>query len=298
MTVPLMAANGAAVTTGHSPAEPAEHNSSIRDGDNRVPTEVSAAPIASLCLAATVLIVGNDRGARDLLGLRAGGRRFALQHVDDGLGALARLRSNRFDLIVLNDVLSDLDGFAVCRAIRASPKHASTPLLLLLSRSDVSDIALGFDSGADQCLERPSGRAALARFGAFLRRHMPAEEPCQHLRHIRAGLLTIDLEYRQAWIRGAAVDLTAQQFELLYRLASRPGLVFSRVALLSYLSHRNRGATERTIDSAICRIRRKIAGSDVPAMLLTVWGIGYKFASDGVGTPPLEETVHHGETLT
>jgi DNA-binding response OmpR family regulator len=88
------------------------------------------------------------------------------------------------------------------------------------------------------------------------------------------------------------------EFELLSRLASRPGIVFNRAALLSCVSHCNRGASERTIDTAICRLRRKIELSDVPEMLLTVWGIGYKFSSGRVGTTPATTTVHHGDTLT
>lgn len=225
------------------------------------------------------LLIGGEPAVREALHVYLTRASFEIHEVSGGAAALARLRRDRFDLIVLDEVLNDLDGFTVCRVLRADGRNTTTPLVLLLSQGGASEIALGLESGADHCVERQADtRQLLARLTALVRRAIPAEEPIQSRRPLRIHHVTIDPERRHVTVRGAAIELTLQEFELLYVLASRPGVAFSRAVLLSRVWPDDHDVTGRTIDTAISRLRAKIERSDTPELLLTVWGIGYTFA--------------------
>jgi two-component system response regulator MprA len=227
------------------------------------------------------LLIGGEPAVRAALHAYLAGAGFDIHEVSGGAAALARSRRDRFELIVLDDVLNDLDGFTVCRVLRAAGRNTTTPLVLLLSQASASEIALGLDSGADHCIDRQADiRQLLARLTALVRRAIPAEPPIQSRRPVRRPHVTIDPERRQVTVRGAAVELTMQQFELLYVLASRPGVAFSRAALLARVWPDDHAVTGRTIDTAMSRLRAKIERSDTPELLLTVRGIGYAFAAD------------------
>jgi DNA-binding response OmpR family regulator len=226
------------------------------------------------------LVVEDDAGIRELLRLHLDLAGFTLDEAGDGRLALDRARTSLFDLILLDVMLPGLDGVSVCRAIRSAGPNVDTPILMLTARDGESDKVLGLESGADDYLTKPFGvRELMARIGALLRRHQrqTAEDAPQTV--VNAGDLSLDRDRRQATVRGERIELTKQEFDLLSMLASRPGTVFTRAALLESVWSDDTYVTDRTVDTVISRLRRKIERDPQdPEMLLTAWGVGYKFA--------------------
>ncbi len=227
------------------------------------------------------LVVEDEPAIRELVRFHLDLAGFAVDEVDDGRRALDRSRDTTFDLILLDVMLPGLDGISVCRAIRAEPANRATPILMITARDGESDTVLGLESGADDYLAKPFGvRELMARITAITRRHGRrdnAATPAEDVVH--AGGLTLDRQRRRLVVRGEEVELTKQEFDLLLLLASRPGIVYTRAALLQQVWHEDTFVTERTVDAVISRLRRKIEDdpSD-PELLLTAWGVGYKFA--------------------
>ena len=205
-----------------------------------------------------------------------------MSEVADGRAALDVIRSRPFDLIVLDVMLPGVDGITLCRAARAEGANVSTPLLMLTARDTESDKVLGLESGADDYLTKPFGmRELMARVSALLRRATRADRPAEAPppRHLAFRNLAIDVDKRQVVAHGHPVDLTRQEFDLLQLLASRPGIVFSRMALLTKIWSGDEYGTERTVDTVVSRLRKKIErDAQDPELILTAWGVGYKFA--------------------
>lgn len=226
-----------------------------------------------------MLVVEDDAAIRELLRLHLDLSGFAIEEADDGRKALDRARATRFDLVLLDVMLPGLDGVSVCRAIRSAGPNVDTPILMLTAREGESDKVLGLESGADDYLTKPFGvRELMARIGALLRRHdrRPAEPVSAPV--LQAGDLSLDRERRAATVRGERIELTKQEFDLLFLMASRPGAVFTRAALLEDVWSDDTYVTDRTVDTVISRLRRKIERDPQdPEMLLTAWGVGYKF---------------------
>jgi DNA-binding response OmpR family regulator len=229
-----------------------------------------------------VLVVEDERPIRELLRLHLSLAGFDVVELDNGKEALERTRTEGFHLLLLDLMLPGLDGVTLCRAIRTGGPNQATPILMLTALDTESDKVLGLESGADDYLTKPFGvRELLARVGALMRRTRPVEEPADAgtPRTIRARDLMLDPSKRQAVVRGEPVDLTKQEFDLLYLLAARPGVVFSRAALLSRTWGGETYVTERTVDTVISRLRHKVERDPQdPELLLTAWGVGYKFA--------------------
>ena len=227
------------------------------------------------------LIVEDEPAIRELVRFHLDLAGFAVDEVDDGRQALDRSRDATFDLILLDVMLPGLDGISVCRAIRAEPANGTTPILMITARDGESDTVLGLESGADDYLTKPFGvRELMARITAITRRHgrrNGATAPAEDV--VRAGSLALDRLRRRLVVRGEEVELTRQEFDLLLLLASRPGIVYTRAALLQKVWHEDTFVTERTVDAVISRLRRKIEDDPGdPELLLTAWGVGYKFA--------------------
>ena len=242
-------------------------------------TEASATTTAP---ARRVLLVEDEAAIRELLRLHLSLADFAIEEIGDGQAALERLRSTPFDLIVLDVMLPGLDGITLCRTIRAQSVNAATPILMLTALDTESDTVLGLESGADDYLTKPFGiRELMARVGAILRRNQHgAEQPAAgaSATRVQSRDVTLDAERRVAVVRGEPVELTKQEFDLLYLLAARPGIVFSRAALLSKVWNGDTYVTERTVDTVVSRLRRKIErDAQDPSLILTAWGVGYKF---------------------
>jgi DNA-binding response OmpR family regulator len=233
---------------------------------------------------ARVLVVEDEAHIRELIQLHLGLEGLDIEAVGDGQEALGRAASEPFDLIILDLMLPGVDGIAILRAVRRDGPNQDVPILLLTARREESDKVLGLESGADDYLAKPFGiRELVARVRALLRRPrrsqlqveaaVPAERP------IEIHGLHIDPSRRRVRVNGDDVDLTAQEFRLLLVLATHPGIVFSREALLTRVWPDHTFVTERSVDSLVKRLRRRIEKDPAdPAIILTVWGSGYKAA--------------------
>jgi DNA-binding response OmpR family regulator len=227
-----------------------------------------------------VAIVEDEAPIRELLRLHLSLAGFGVDEIRDGTAALDRLRAERYDLVVLDLMLPGLDGITLCRAVRATQgPNLNTPILMVTARDTESDKVLGLESGADDYLAKPFGiRELLARVAAILRRSGRNGPAADSSRRVESRHLALDADRRQALVRGSAVELTRQEFDLLFLLASRPGIVFSRAALLSRVWSDDVYVTERTVDTVISRLRKKVErDAQDPEMILTAWGVGYKF---------------------
>ena len=227
-----------------------------------------------------VLVVEDDPNIRDLVGLHLKLEGLDVTAVADGHQALAMARAQPFDLIVLDVMLPGLDGITVCGAVRRESMNTGVPILMLTARREESDKVLGLETGADDYLTKPFGvRELVARVRALLRRRQRTDAPAGHRTPIAAGALTVDPSRRQARIDEREIELTVHEFDLLYLLAANRGIVFSREALMQRVWGDETHITERSVDTLVKRVRRKIESDPAnPQFILTVWGTGYKFA--------------------
>jgi two-component system, OmpR family, response regulator len=233
---------------------------------------------------ARVLVVEDEPHIRDLIALHLKLEGLTPVAVGDGTEGLAMARNEPFDLVVLDLMLPGLDGVTVCRAIRRETTNSDVPILMLTARREEADKVLGLESGADDYLTKPFGvREFIARVRALLRRPRPSRlgTAANESRPVAVKGLTVDPARRHARIDGREIELTSHEFDLLYLLASHPGIVFSRDALLQRVWGNDTFVTERSVDTLIKRLRRKIE-TDVtdPQLILTVWGTGYKFVDN------------------
>jgi DNA-binding response OmpR family regulator len=226
-----------------------------------------------------VLVVEDEVAIRELLRLHLELAGFVLEEAGDGRRALEAARAHPFDLILVDVMLPGFDGVSVCQAIRRSGPNTATPILMVTARDGEADTVVA-SSGTDDYVTGPFGvRELMARVTALLRRHERAAERTHLAAVVQTGQLSLDRERRRAIVRGEPVELTKQEFDLLYLLAARPGVVFSRAALLQQVWSDDTYVTERTVDTVISRLRRKVERDPQdPEMLLTDWGVGYKFS--------------------
>jgi two-component system, OmpR family, alkaline phosphatase synthesis response regulator PhoP len=228
------------------------------------------------------LIVEDDLAIRELVRLHLSLVGFDVTELGDGTRALELGRSTRFDLIVLDLMLPGIDGITLCRAFRAEGVNMATPILMLTARDSESDKVIGLESGADDYLTKPFGvREFVARVGAITRRGTRGTAATAESRSHRVQMreIVLDADKRQTIVRGAIVELSKQEFDLLYLLVSRPGIVFSREALIAKVWGGDTYVTDRTVDTVVSRLRRKVErDAQDPELILTAWGVGYKFA--------------------
>lgn len=228
------------------------------------------------------LIVEDESSIREIVRLHLSLSGFETMEVADGHAALDRLRTERFDLVVLDVMLPGVDGVTLCRALRSGGPNQHAGVLMLTARDTEPDKVLGLESGADDYLTKPFGvRELMARVTAILRRVSGGSSEPERSRTgiVTSADVTLDPDRRQARVRGELVELTKQEFDILYLLASRRGIVFSRAAVIAKVWGGDTYVTERTVDSVVSRLRRKIEQDpNDPEMILTAWGVGYKFA--------------------
>jgi DNA-binding response OmpR family regulator len=231
-----------------------------------------------------VLVVEDEQNIRELVCLHLGLENYECVQAADGEQALKLTRGRPFDLVILDVMLPGLDGVTVCRAIRRDSANPDVPVLMLTARREESDKVVGLESGADDYLTKPFGvRELVARVRALLRRgprplvgSAGAKEAAKPItyKHIE-----MDPARRRVRVGNRDVDLTSNEFQLLYVLLSSPGIVFSREALLSRVWKDQTFVTVRSVDTLIKRLRKKIESNPAePEVILTVWGAGYKAA--------------------
>jgi two-component system alkaline phosphatase synthesis response regulator PhoP len=251
-----------------------------------VPPELdaSAAPLTGR----RVLVVEDEPNIRELVAFHLGLEGLQVFQAKDGDEALRIVRSQPFDLCVLDLMLPKVDGLAVCRAIRREPLNADAPILMLTARREEADKVLGLESGADDYLTKPFGvRELVARVRALLRRARTSQPTSSTgAKVIVAGGLKIDPARRQATLDGRLLELTPHEFDVLQLLASQPGIVFTREKILERVWTHDTHVTVRSVDTLVKRLRQKIeSDTRQPALILTVWGTGYKFTEGGEAHP-------------
>jgi DNA-binding response OmpR family regulator len=202
---------------------------------------------------------------------------FAVVTTGDGAEALRLTRERRPDLVVLDLGLPHLDGLDVAKRLR---RDTDIPIIMLTARVEESDRLIGLEVGADDYVTKPfSPRELVARVRAVLRRVEPGGGQGGLMDILRRADLTIDVPKMRVTRDGTAIELTPSEFQLLAALARQPGRVFTRAQLLDAVRGNEVESFERAIDAHIKNIRRKLeADSRSPRYLLTVYGIGYKFA--------------------
>jgi DNA-binding response OmpR family regulator len=227
------------------------------------------------------LVVEDEPNIRELISLHLGLEGLHVTTAVDGESALRMTGSEAFDVVVLDLMLPKIDGVTVCRAIRREGSNADVPILMLTAKREENDKVVGLESGADDYLTKPFGvRELVARVRALLRRPRAQKTgTASTAAPIEAGPLRVDPSRRQVLVDSRAVDLTPHEFDVLYLLASSPGIVFTRDTLLERVWTNDVHVTERSVDTLVKRLRQKIESNPAePKLILTVWGTGYKFA--------------------
>lgn len=228
-----------------------------------------------------VLIVEDEDAIRDLIAFHLDLTGYACTSVGDGQEALDLAARQAFDVIVLDLALPRLDGVTLCRAIRRAGANRDVPIMMLTARREEADKVLGLESGADDYLTKPfSVREFLARVNALMRRPRSTWRSAATGERPSVSVLgvTIDPMRRRVVCGGGPVSLTPQEFNLLYVLASNPGVVFTREELLARVWHDNVFVTVRGVDTLVKRLRRKIEQDPAqPTRIITARGAGYKF---------------------
>lgn len=227
-----------------------------------------------------ILIIEDNKDLARLLEIHLGDLHYDVDAAGDGVAGLAKAEGERYDLIVLDLMLPGLDGVELCRRLRS--KASYVPILMLTSKSSEIDRVLGLEMGADDYVTKPfSIPELLARIKAILRRVDKLAEG----RHeaapgtVVAGELVLNPEKRSVTLGGDAVNLTAREYDLLLHFARHPGRVFTRSQLLDEVWGYGHEGYEHTVNSHINRLRAKIEENPAkPRYILTVWGVGYKFA--------------------
>ncbi|CEP68193.1 Signal transduction response regulator, receiver domain [Moorella glycerini] len=221
-----------------------------------------------------VLIVDDEPAILELVSFNLQQAGFTTVTASDGAEALQKAAAEKPDLIILDVMLPRVDGFEVCRSLRA---RGNTPILMLTARREEVDRVLGLELGADDYLTKPfSPRELVARVRAILRR--AAENQRQPDDILAIGDVVINPASHVVTVKGKPVDLTLKEYQLLQLLAENRGRVFSREALLERLWEGEYYGDTRTIDVHIRHLREKIEENPSnPRYILTVRGVGYKF---------------------
>lgn len=231
-------------------------------------------------MARKVLVIEDDRDIARLLELHLGDLGCEIRLAQNGVTGLEQALAKPYDLIILDLMLPGLDGLDVCRRLRATPTY--TPILMLTAKSSEMDRVIGLEVGADDYLTKPfSIREFVARVKALFRRMESLASPVSAgtAKTIRAGDLMIDVEKRKVTHQGKSADVTAKEFDLLLQFAQHPGRVYTRSQLLDLVWGYAHDGYEHTVNSHINRLRAKIEKDPAhPRYILTMWGVGYKFA--------------------
>ena len=217
----------------------------------------------------TILLVDDERNIVDLARMYLEQDGFKVEAAYDGQTALDKIKALQPALVVLDLMLPGVDGWEVCRRVRAT---SDVPIIMLTARDDDVDKIVGLELGADDYLTKPfNPRELVARIKAILRRS--GHEPVG-AKPITLGDLSVDSARREVTVAGKPVELRAKEFDLLLVLAENRGLVLSRDKLLELAWGYDFAGQTRTVDVHVAHLRDKLAGGNV--QIETVWGVGYK----------------------
>ena len=227
-----------------------------------------------------ILVVEDDQDIANLVGIHLGDLGHRVEIAEDGKRGLKRALEGSWSLVILDLMLPEIDGFEVCKRIRA--ENEAVPILMLTARAEEVDKVLGLELGADDYLTKPfSVRELTARVKAILRRikverDMKSESESDSL---QIGSLLVDFEKRKVELNGEMVELTAKELDLLMLFARHPGRAYSRQELLDLVWGYQFVGYSHTVNTHINRLRSKIEEDpSAPRFIKTVWGLGYRFA--------------------
>lgn len=219
-----------------------------------------------------ILIVEDDAKIAALLADYMSNAGWQARCVADGRSAVGIIRDGGVDLVLLDLMLPELDGIGVCREVRA---FSQVPIIMLTARVDEIDRLLGLDSGADDYVCKPfSPREVVARVRVHLRRSAPGATPVSPVPAAPASPFQIDRTGMRVLHNGAALALTPLEYRLLAELIDNPSRVYTRQQLLDFAHQDQRDISDRTVDSHIKNIRRKLPDAEC---LQSVYGVGYRF---------------------
>lgn len=220
-----------------------------------------------------ILIVDDDTNICELLRLYIEKDGFDTAIANNGTQALKLFEQEKPDLIMLDIMLPELDGWQVCREIR---KTSQVPIIMLTAKGEVFDKVLGLELGADDYVVKPfEAKEVVARIHAVLRRTNSSE--ATNVKEVVWDKLSINLTNYELKVDGVQIDTPPKEMELLYHLASNPNRVFTRDQLLDEVWGFDYYGDSRTVDVHVKRLREKIDGVSPQWELKTVWGVGYKF---------------------
>ncbi|QTD42211.1 response regulator transcription factor [Sporosarcina sp. Te-1] len=228
-----------------------------------------------------LLIVDDEERIRRLLNMYLSREGFQVDEAMDGAEALEKYEENQYDCILLDVMMPEKDGFQVLQEIR--DRKDLTPIILLTAKGEESDRVTGFETGADDYIVKPfSPREVVLRVKAILRRSViqnSTSSPTASKDLVVFPQLTIDHDAHRVTAEGNEVNLTPKEYELLYFLAKSPDKVFDREQLLKEVWHYEFFGDLRTVDTHVKRLREKLSRVSERAakMIVTVWGVGYKF---------------------
>ncbi len=229
-----------------------------------------------------LLVIEDDDKISEMISEHFSRAGYNVKAAADGVAGVQAALNEHPDVIVLDIMLPKMDGLAVCREVREKAPYI--PILMLTAKDDVVDKVLGLEMGADDYITKPFALRELeARIKSVLRRARTAAsvEAAGDEAPIIRGKLRIDPAKREVTVGDRQVELTPKEFDLLRLFASNPGRVFPRKYLLEKIWDYSYEGYDRTIDSHINRLRAKIEDNpENPQMVLTVWGIGYKFSDE------------------
>ncbi len=225
-------------------------------------------------MAVSVLIVEDDHNIAELLQMYLEKEGYAVTQAADGGQGLSKYRAIKPDLVLLDVMMPVMDGWAVCKAIRA---EANTPIIMLTAKSETDDKVAGLRCGADDYITKPfEMKEVLARIEAVLRRSSGIITEAK-ARRLTFDKLTIDMDSFELIVDGRKVDTPPKEMELLFYLASSPNRVYTRNQLLDEVWGFDYFGDSRTVDVHVKRLREKLEGVSDHWGLKTVWGVGYKF---------------------
>ena len=220
-----------------------------------------------------ILVVDDDLNICELLRLYIEKEGFSVVTANDGAQALKLFEKEQPDLIMLDIMLPELDGWQVCREIR---KTSKCPIIMLTAKGEVFDKVLGLELGADDYVVKPfEAKEVVARIRAVLRRSGKTDE--NEMKEVKWDKLSINLTNYELKVDGIQIDTPPKEMELLFHLATHPNRVFTRDQLLDEVMGFDYYGDSRTVDVHVKRLREKIDGVSNKWELKTVWGVGYKF---------------------
>lgn len=225
-----------------------------------------------------VIIIEDEKDIAELVKLHLEDMECDVEVFGNGKQGYAHALSSPFDLMVLDINLPEMNGIDICRSLRA--EKVKSPILMLTARSEEIDKVLGLETGADDYLTKPfSVHEFKARAKAIFRRvEMDSDQGADESQIITYQGLSIDKPKRKVVLDGNRVELTPKEFDLLYLLASNPGVTYDRKDLLNLVWSYDFEGYEHTVNSHINRLRAKIEANPAkPDYVLTTWGVGYRF---------------------